>query len=88
MVVQADTVFRALISDMNKYYVRNTAGEMLPLSTLITYKAIEAAPLITHFNIFRSAEVDGSIPPGYSSGQSIDASERLAAKVSAARVHL
>ena len=54
---------------------------MLPLSTLISYKPIETAPLITHFNIFRSAEVDGSAPAGYSSGQSIDALKQVAAKV-------
>ena len=81
VVIQADTVYRALISDMNKYYVRNRAGSMVPLSTLITYKADIAAPLISHFNIFRSAEVDGSIPPGYSSGQSIAALKEIAAKV-------
>jgi hydrophobic/amphiphilic exporter-1 (mainly G- bacteria), HAE1 family len=81
VVIQADTMYRALISDMNKYYVRNQAGEMVPLSTLITYKSTIAAPLITHFNIFRSAEVDGSIPPGYSSGQSIEDLKALAAKV-------
>ncbi len=73
VVVQADTAYRALISDMNKYYVRNQAGRMVPLSTVISYKPAIAAPLITHFNIFRSAEVDGSIPTGYSSGQSLDA---------------
>jgi HAE1 family hydrophobic/amphiphilic exporter-1 len=66
---------------MNKYYVRNQAGEMVPLSTLITYKSTIAAPLITHFNIFRSAEVDGSIPTGYSSGQSIEDLKALAKKV-------
>jgi hydrophobic/amphiphilic exporter-1 (mainly G- bacteria), HAE1 family len=81
VVIQADTVYRALIADMNKYYVRNQAGGMVPLSTLITYKASQAAPLITHFNIFRSAEVDGSIPVGYSSGQSLDDLRRLAARV-------
>jgi HAE1 family hydrophobic/amphiphilic exporter-1 len=81
VVIQADTMYRALISDMNKYYVRNQAGEMVPLSTLITYKSTIAAPLISHFNIFRSAEVDGSIPPGYSSGQSIEDLKALAAKV-------
>jgi HAE1 family hydrophobic/amphiphilic exporter-1 len=81
VVIQADTNYRALISDMNKYYVRNSAGEMLPLSTLISYKPTIAPPLITHFNIFRSAEVDGSIPPGYSSGQSIDDLKALAKKV-------
>ena len=81
VVVQADTSFRALISDMNKYYVRNSAGQMLPLSTLISYQPTETAPLITHFNIFRSAEVDGSTPPGYSSGQGIEALKEVAAKV-------
>jgi HAE1 family hydrophobic/amphiphilic exporter-1 len=80
VVVQADTSYRALVSDINKYYVRNSAGQMLPLSTVISYKPIVAAPLITHFNIFRSAEVDGAIPPGYSSGQTIEALKQLAAK--------
>jgi HAE1 family hydrophobic/amphiphilic exporter-1 len=80
VVVQADTAYRALVSDMNKYYVRNSVGQMLPLSTVISYKPIVAAPLITHFNIFRSAEVDGAIPPGYSSGQTIEALKLLAAK--------
>ena len=80
VVVQADTVYRALISDMNRYYVRNQKGEMLPLSTLISFKPTEAPPLIQHFNIFRSAEVDGSAPPGYSSGQSIDAIKTAAEK--------
>ncbi len=81
VVVQADTGYRALISNLNKYYVRNSVGTMLPLSAVINYKPTVAAPLITHFNIFRSAEVDGSIPPGYSSGQSLDALKAIAAKV-------
>ncbi|MBS1602825.1 MAG: efflux RND transporter permease subunit [Bacteroidetes bacterium] len=81
VVVQADTVFRSMISNMDKYYVRNQDSTMLPLSALIRYKPIETAPLITHFNIFRSAEVDGNTPPGYSSGQSIDALKATAAKV-------
>ena len=81
VVVQADTAYRAMISNMDKFYVRNQAGQMLPLSTLISYVPIETAPLITHFNIFRSAEVDGSTPPGYSTGQGIEALKETAAKV-------
>ncbi len=80
VVVQADTTFRALVSNMDKYYVRNQAGNMVPLSTLINYKPTEAPPLVTHFNIFRSAEVDGSTPPGYSTGQGIDALKETAEK--------
>jgi HAE1 family hydrophobic/amphiphilic exporter-1 len=81
VVVQADTTFRAMISDMDRYYVRNSIGEMLPLSTLITYTPIETAPLITHFNIFRSAEVDGTYPQGFSSGQCNDSLKAIAARV-------
>lgn len=81
VVVQADTAFRALVSNINKYYVRNAAGQMVPLSTLISYQEIETAPLIQHFNIFRSAEVDGSTPQGYSTGEGIEALRQTAAKV-------
>ncbi len=80
VVIQADTAFRAFVANIDKYYVRNQAGEMLPLSTLISYQPIETAPLITHFNIFRSAEVDGSTPQGYSTGQGIEALRQTAAK--------
>ena len=80
VVIQADTSYRTLITNMNKYYVRDTAQEMVPLSTLISYKATIAPPLISHFNLFRSAEVDGTIPDGYSSGQSLDALRQIAAK--------
>lgn len=81
VVVQADTTYRRMITNMDKYYVRNQAGQMLPLSSFISYKPTETAPLISHFDIFRSAEVDGSSPEGYSSGQSIDALKQIAAKV-------
>jgi len=81
VVVQADTTYRKMITNMDKYFVRNQVGAMLPLSSLISYKPTETAPLLSHFDIFRSAEVDGSSPEGYSSGQSIDALKEIAAKV-------
>jgi HAE1 family hydrophobic/amphiphilic exporter-1 len=81
VAVQADTTFRALISDMNKYYVRNQIGQMVPLSALISYVATVAPPLIKHYNIFRSAEIDGSTPLGFSTGQGIEALKATAEKV-------
>ena len=81
VVVQADTAFRRLVSDVDKYYVRNQAGQMLPLGTLVSYSTSETAPLISHFNIFRSAEIDGSSGFGYSSSETIDALKDVAAKV-------
>jgi len=61
--------------------VRNQVGQMLPLGSLISYQPTETAPLLSHFDIFRSAEVDGSSPEGYSSGQSIEALKEVAARV-------
>jgi hydrophobic/amphiphilic exporter-1 (mainly G- bacteria), HAE1 family len=81
VVVQADTAFRRLVSDVNKYYVRNQAGQMLPLGTLVSYSTSETAPLISHFNIFRSAEIDGSSGSGYSSSETIEALKEVATKV-------
>jgi HAE1 family hydrophobic/amphiphilic exporter-1 len=81
VVIQADTIYRRFVTDMDKYYVRNDSGAMLPLRSLITYNPIEAAPVIPHFNIFRSAEVDGGSGQGYSSGQTMDALKQVAAKV-------
>jgi hydrophobic/amphiphilic exporter-1 (mainly G- bacteria), HAE1 family len=81
VVVQADTLFRRVVSDVNKYYVRNQAGQMLPLGTLVSYTTTETAPLISHFNIFRSAEIDGSSGSGYSSNETLDALKDVAAKV-------
>jgi HAE1 family hydrophobic/amphiphilic exporter-1 len=80
VVVQADTSFRTKISDMDKYYVRNSVGNMVPLGTLISYKPTEAPPLVSHFNIFRSAEIDGTSAEGYSSTEALTALQELATK--------
>lgn len=80
VVVQADTAFRSMVSDMDKYYVRNQAGDMLPLATLISYQPTETAPLISHFNIFRTAEVDGVPATGVSSTKALEALKRVAAR--------
>jgi HAE1 family hydrophobic/amphiphilic exporter-1 len=81
VVAQADTNYRTDIHSLDKYYVKNTSGEMIPLSTIVTTKITESAPLISHFNIYRSAEVDGGAKAGFSSGQAIEALQRVAARV-------
>ncbi|HTQ65450.1 MAG TPA: efflux RND transporter permease subunit [Puia sp.] len=80
VVAQADTSYRGDIGDLNQYYVRNSEGIMLPLSSLISYRYVESAPLISHFNLFRTAEINGDSKPGYSSGQAIQALEDVADK--------
>jgi multidrug efflux pump subunit AcrB len=80
VVAQADTNYRTNIHNIGQYFVRNSAGTMVPLSTLTSYKIIENAPLISHFNLFRSAEIDGNPAPGYSSGDALKALEEVAAE--------
>ncbi|MDP4224420.1 MAG: efflux RND transporter permease subunit, partial [Bacteroidota bacterium] len=81
VMAQADTVYRDNINAIDKYYVRNGRGEMLPMSNFVSYRIIENAPLISHFNMYRSTEFDGEAAKGYSSGQAIQALRETAAKV-------
>ncbi|PLW91649.1 efflux RND transporter permease subunit, partial [Mucilaginibacter sp.] len=80
VVAQADTNYRTNIQNIGQYFVKNQAGEMVPLSTLTSYKMIENAPLISHYNLFRSAEINGNAAPGYSSGDAIKALQEVAAQ--------
>lgn len=80
VLAQADTIYRADINDLSRYYVRNSANTLLPLSTVVSYNIAESAPLIQHFNLFRTAEINGSTKPGYSSGDAINALKEVAAK--------
>jgi hydrophobe/amphiphile efflux-1 (HAE1) family protein len=78
VVAQADTNYRTNIDNIGQYFVRNQAGGMVPLSTVTNYTVIENAPLISHYNLFRSAEIDGSPKPGYSSGDALNALKEVA----------
>jgi hydrophobic/amphiphilic exporter-1 (mainly G- bacteria), HAE1 family len=81
VMAQADTIYRDKITEIDKYYVRNNLGNMIPLSTFVSYKIIESSPLISHYNLYRSTEFDGDAAKGYSSGQAIDALRETAASV-------
>lgn len=80
VVVQADSSYRSNIDELNKYYVRNSQGGMIPLSSLVTTKVVESPSLISHYNIYRSIEINGVPKPGFSSGQAIQALKEVAAK--------
>jgi HAE1 family hydrophobic/amphiphilic exporter-1 len=79
--VQADKQFRATAKDMKQFYVRSDTGAMVPLDNLISISQTTTPQVISHYNLFRSAEIDGSPAPGYSSGQAIAAMEDLARKL-------
>ncbi|HEY3971806.1 MAG TPA: multidrug efflux RND transporter permease subunit [Candidatus Sulfotelmatobacter sp.] len=79
--VQADKEFRATAQEMNQFYVRSDSGAMVPLENLISVTQTTTPQVINHYNLFRSAEIDGSPAPGYSSGQAIATMEQLASKM-------
>jgi HAE1 family hydrophobic/amphiphilic exporter-1 len=76
--VQADQQFRSESKDIREYYVRSTQGTMIPLESLVEVEQAAAPQVITHYNLFRSAQIDGSAAPGRSSGQAIAAVDALA----------
>lgn len=78
VVTQADSTYRGDIKNLGQFFVRNSAGNMVPLSALTSYKVIENAPVISHYNLFRSAEINGNPAPGYSSGDAIKALKEVA----------
>jgi len=79
--VQADKQFRATSNDMKQFYVRSDGGGMVPLDNLINVAQTTTPQVISHYNLFRSAEIDGSPAPGFSTGQAIAAMEALASKM-------
>lgn len=81
VVAQADSNYREDLSDLSKYYVRNSQGNMIPLSVLVKTTVTENPSVISHYNIYRSIEINGGPKPGYSSGDAIKALQETAAKV-------
>ena len=79
--VQADQHFRMNAGDLHSYYVRSGTGQMVPLDNLVTVAESSGPPVISHYDLFRSVEIDGSPAPGYSSGQGITGMEDLAKQV-------
>jgi HAE1 family hydrophobic/amphiphilic exporter-1 len=76
--VQADQSSRMVPGDLRKFYVRSDAGQMVSLDNLVTIEQSSGPQVISHHNLFRSAEIDGSAAPGYSSSEGLKAMEDLA----------
>jgi HAE1 family hydrophobic/amphiphilic exporter-1 len=79
--LQAEQQFRDNPSDIGAFYVRNETGDMIPLESLVKVTPTTSAQIIRHYNLFRSAEINGQGAPGVSSGQALEAMEELAAQV-------
>jgi len=75
---QADGSQRGQPDDVNRFYVRTDGGTMVPLSTLVSSRAINGPQYFERYNVYSAATINGSNAPGYSSGQAIAAMEELA----------
>ena len=79
--VQADAQFRMLPKDLDKLYVRNMSGKMVPFSAFATGRWASGSPRLERFNAFPSMNIQGEPAPGRSSGEAMQAMEELAAKL-------
>jgi HAE1 family hydrophobic/amphiphilic exporter-1 len=79
--VQADAPYRSAINGLDSMYVRSPQGGLIPLSTLMTPSSTKVPTEITHFNLYRSIEVDGAPRPGVGSGDVIASMQKLADQV-------
>jgi len=76
--VQAESKFRSQPKDIGQYYLRSGTGNMISLDNLVTVEQTANPQVIPHFNLFRSAEINGTAAAGHSSGEGIAAMEALA----------
>jgi HAE1 family hydrophobic/amphiphilic exporter-1 len=76
--VQADRQFRSSPQNIKQMYARSRTGQMVPLDSVVTIKETVAPQVIGHFNLFRSATLNGSAAPGVSSGEALQEMERIA----------
>src|SRR5262249_6281168 len=78
--VQADQRFRSDPSNLRRFYARATTGQMIPLDEVVRLSEATAPAVISHFNLFRSAEITGSAVPGVSSRQALQVMQDVARK--------
>jgi HAE1 family hydrophobic/amphiphilic exporter-1 len=76
--VQADQRFRSNPEALKQLYARSRTSEMIPLEQVVEIAETTAPQVISHFNLFRSASINGSAAPGVSSGDALKEMEHIA----------
>jgi hydrophobic/amphiphilic exporter-1 (mainly G- bacteria), HAE1 family len=79
VIVQADVPYRSDPTSMDGIYVKNTSGQMIPLNELVSLERVYGPETVSRTNLFNSTTIDGSVKPGYSSGDAIKAIREVAA---------
>ncbi|HET9320980.1 MAG TPA: efflux RND transporter permease subunit, partial [Bryobacteraceae bacterium] len=73
--VEAEAPYRSNLENVGQFYVRNSSGEMAPLSALVNFESRFGPEFTMRYNEYRSAQLNGSAAPGYSSNQATAALE-------------
>lgn len=81
VVVQAEPDFRSTLEQISDIYVRSEDNMMIPIKTLVSFKQSQGTNLISRFNNFPAAKINGGSAPGYSSGDAMKAIEEIAKKI-------
>lgn len=79
--VQAESDSRMMPEDLNKWYVRNNSGDMVPFSAFATGEWTYGSPLLERYNGVSAKNIQGSPAPGVSSGEAMQAMEEIVAKL-------
>ncbi len=75
--VEAEARYRSNLENVGQFYVRNSSGETVPLSTLMRFESRHGPEFTMRYNEYRSAQINGSAAPGYSSDQATAALEEV-----------
>src|SRR5260221_793455 len=71
--VEAEAPYRSDLSNLGQFYVRNNKAEMVPLTALTKFESRAGPEFTMRYNEYRSAQINGSAAPGYSSDQAPEA---------------
>src|SRR5262249_33986550 len=78
VIVQAEPQFRDEVEDLNRLKTRNLQGQMVPLGSLADIREVNGPLVLTRYNMYPAATINGNAAPGVSSRQAIDLMQRLA----------
>ena len=81
VMVQADSSFRDTIEDIDRIRIRSRDGYMVPLNALVTVKPVLGPQSLNRYNLYRTASIQATLAPGYSTGQGIAEFEKIAGDV-------
>ncbi len=78
--IQAESEARSEVEDIGSLQVRSADGKMIPLGTLLSVSEVFGPEIITRYNMYPTATVNGSNAPGFSTGQAMTAMEEVAGR--------